>query len=227
MNRYAKIHEKMPREFVLLQGTGCKWARCTFCDYFHDVSAEPFTVNRSVLDQVSGCYGVLDVINSGSAAELDEATLEKIRSVILDKKIHTVWFEMHYMYRKQLKAFAKRFAPARVKFRCGIESFDPSVRKRFNKGIQSEVTVEDVARYFDGVCLLCCTQGDTRERILKDIALAKEHFEYCSVNVFNENSTAVKKDPQLIEWFVRDVYPRINEDPRIEVLLNNTDLGVG
>ena len=65
----------MPREFVLLQGTGCRWRKCSFCDYHEDVSPVPYEVNRLVLEQVTGQYGVLDVINSGSAMELDEETL--------------------------------------------------------------------------------------------------------------------------------------------------------
>ena len=70
MDRYALISTKMPREFVLLQGTGCRWRKCTFCDYHEDVSKCPFEVNEPVLRQVTGRYGVLDVINSGSAWNL-------------------------------------------------------------------------------------------------------------------------------------------------------------
>ena len=29
MDRYSLIYTKMPREFVLLQGTGCRWGKCT------------------------------------------------------------------------------------------------------------------------------------------------------------------------------------------------------
>ena len=90
MQRYSLIHTKMPREFVLLQGSGCKWRRCTFCDYHEDVSDNPFAVNREVLSRVTGHYGVLDVINSGSAMELDEETIDMIRRVAEEKKIHTL-----------------------------------------------------------------------------------------------------------------------------------------
>ena len=41
MERYALIHTVMPRELVLLQGQGCKWKQCTFCDYHTDVSQDP------------------------------------------------------------------------------------------------------------------------------------------------------------------------------------------
>ena len=66
MIRYELIHTKMPREFILLQGTGCKWKRCTFCDYYSDYSDKPFETNREVLAKVTGKYGVFDIINSGS-----------------------------------------------------------------------------------------------------------------------------------------------------------------
>ena len=227
MKRYAVIEEKFPREFVLLQGTGCRWGRCNFCDYHTDTSTTPYEVNREVLSQVTGKYDTLDIINSGSGIELDNDTIKLIQSIVQEKGIKTLWFEMHYMYRYRLAEFAQLFAPATVKFRCGIESFDGKQRSQWNKGVAEDVTPADVARYFDGVCLLCCTQGDSKERILRDIATAREHFEYASVNVFNNNSTSVKQDPELALWFEQEVYPTLLNDSRIEVLIANTDLGVG
>ena len=232
MERYSIIRDKMPREFVLLQGTGCRWRRCEFCDYHLDVSDDPFEVNRQVLEQVTGEYGVLDVINSGSAFELDDRTIEMLRRIIVEKKIHTLWCEMHWMYRHRLEEFRSRIFSSysllpTIKFRCGVETFDPELRKRWNKGVPEGVTAEEVARYFQGVCLLCCTEGETRERIVRDIEFAREHFEYFSVNVFCDNTTKIKRDPELVEWFVREVYPTIKDNPRIEVLIDNTDLGVG
>ena len=227
MERYAIIHTVLPREFVLLQGTGCRWKKCTFCDYHADVSDNPFTVNKGVLAQVQGVYGVLDVINSGSAMELDEQTIEMIKEVVREKQIHTLWFEAHYMYRHKLAKFAEQFDEVEVKFRCGVESFDGSLRQQWNKGIAVSVTAQDVAKHFQGVCLLCCTQGDSKERILKDIALAEQYFEYASVNVFCENSTSIKRDNALAKWFVEEVYPNLKDSNKIEVLVENTDLGVG
>ena len=217
----------MPREFVLLQGQGCRWKQCTFCDYHTDVSADPLAVNSEVLGCVTGVYGVLDIINSGSAMELDEQTIADIKRVVKEKHIHTLWFEAHYMYRNQLAKFAEQFEGVEVKFRCGVESFDGSLRQQWNKGIAASVTAQDVAKYFQGVCLLCCTQGDSKERILRDIALAEQYFEYASVNVFCENSTSLKRDNALAKWFVEEVYPNLKDSSKIEVLVENTDLGVG
>lgn len=227
MKRYSLIHTKLPREFVLLQGTGCRWGKCTFCDYHTDCSNRPFEVNEPVLRQVTGQYGVLDVINSGSAMELDAETIELIKQVVSEKHIHTLWFEAHYMYRHELEAFAQQFAPARVKFRCGVETFDADLRRQWRKGIPASVTAEQIADYFQGVCLLCCTQGEEKEHIVQDIALAHQHFEYLSINLFCNNTTPLQRDNQLAEWFIQEIYPSIQHDPHIEVLLNNTDLGVG
>ena len=217
----------MRREFLLLQGRGCNWGKCTFCNYHEDVSALPFEINRPVLERVTGEYGVLDIINSGSAMELDDETVELIKRVVVSKNIHTLWFEAHFMYRNRLKAFARQFAPAKVKFRCGIESFDPQQRKRWNKGIPDWVTVDDVARDFHGICLLCCTVDDSRERILADIETASRYFEYFSVNLFCDNGTPVRRSEELVSWFKDTVYPTLKDIPTIEVLLENTDLGVG
>ena len=227
MVRYALIHTVLPREFVLLQGMGCRWKRCIFCDYHGDVSSDPFAVNKDVLTQVLGVYGVLDVINSGSAMELDERTIAMLKEVVREKKIHTLWFEAHYMYKNQLMKFAEQFDGVEVKFRCGVESFDGKLRQRWKKGIAVSVTAEDVAKYFQGVCLLCCTEGDNKSRILSDIALAEQYFEYASVNIFCENTTAVKRDEELAKWFVEQVYPTLKQSKKIEILINNTDLGVG
>ena len=84
-----------------------------------------------------------------------------------------------------------------------------------------------MAKHFKGVCLLCCTEGDTKERIVSDIATAKKYFEYFSVNVFCNNSTNVKRDDELAQWFAAEMYPLIKDDEKIEVLMENTDLGVG
>ena len=227
MERYSLIHTKLPREFVLLQGTGCRWGKCTFCDYHTDSSNRPFEVNEPVLRQVTGQYGVLDVINSGSAMELDAETIELIKQVVSEKHIHTLWFEAHYMYRHELEAFAQQFAPARVKFRCGVETFDADLRRRWRKGLPASVTAEQIAEYFQGVCLLCCTQGEEKEHIVQDISLARQHFEYLSINLFCNNTTPLQHDSQLAEWFIQEIYPTIQHDPHIEILLNNTDLGVG
>ena len=227
MIRYSVIKEKFPREFVLLQGRGCKWGKCTFCDYHSDTSEKPFEVNRPVLEQVSGLYGVLDVINSGSCMELDGQTLELLQSIVAEKNIHTLWFEAHWIYRHKLAAFAALFPGVQVKFRCGVETFDPELRKRWNKGIPETVAAADIAGYFKGVCLLCGTDVEDFNHIVTDIETACENFEYLSVNLFCNNTTGVKRNEEIAKRFVDEIYPLYKENPKIEILIENNDLGVG
>lgn len=225
--RRSLITEKFPREFLLLQGTGCRWKGCTFCDYYEDTSVHPFEINRGVLDSVTGETGVLDVINSGSCMELDPRTVGLLARVLKEKRIHTLWLEAHWMYRTQLAAFAENFPGVSVKYRVGAETFDPDLRQRWNKGIPPSVTAAELARYFQGACLLVGLEGQTPAMVTRDLTLALEHFEYISVNLFNENSTPLKRDPYLTEWLLREVFPRLVKNPRVELLVENTDLGVG
>lgn len=72
MERYNIIEEKNKREIVLLRGSGCVYKKCTFCDYYSDSCKDPgenFALNRAVLQFVTGKYGDLEVINSGSVFE--------------------------------------------------------------------------------------------------------------------------------------------------------------
>ena len=128
LNRYSKISKILPREMILLQGTGCRLVKkCAFCDYYLDVSEDPYSVNSPVIDLVTGEFGVLDVINSGSVHEIDIKTLKKIKSKVIEKKIHTIWFEAHWMYRNKLDDIRKFFPGINVKFRTGIETFNGEV----------------------------------------------------------------------------------------------------
>jgi hypothetical protein len=70
-------------------------------------------------------------------------------------------------------------------------------------------------------------QGQTREQITRDIQIASGLFEYFSVNVFCPNSTDVRLDPKLLAWFKKTLYPKIKSLPHCEILIANTDLGVG
>jgi hypothetical protein len=226
MNRYARIPEKFPREFLLLQGRGCFHKKCLFCDYHLDACADPFPENCRVLDRVTGEFGTLDVINSGSVHELDPQTLRYIRRIADDKNIGLLWFEAHYTYYARLDEIRRAFPRQTVKFRTGIESFHGAFRQAMNKGVP-EVSPEEIRRYFDGVCLLVGVEGQTKEIVARDIDIAARLFEYFSVNVFCPNTTPVRRDESLVAWFLRDVYPRLQHLSGCEVLLNNTDLGVG
>lgn len=225
--RYSLITKKLPREFLLLQGGGCIYKKCVYCDYYHDVSANPFEINKPIIDKISGATGVLDVINSGSCFELDDKTIDLIRAKAVEKGIHTIWFETHYLYKSKLNEFRAKFPGIQLEFRTGVETFNPKVRNFLKKGIAAQVSAEDIAKDFAGVCLLIGFEGQSRDDIINDISLARKLFERTVVNVFIENSTPLKQDRELVAWFKSEVYPKIKDDPAIEILLDNTDFGVG
>ena len=227
MHRYSIIEKGLSREFLLLQGKGCKWKKCTFCDYHKDTSEDPYAINREILSMVSGKYGILDIINSGSCFELDEKTISLIQEVVRKKGIHTLWFEAHWMYRSRLKEFATLFPQACVKFRVGVESFNGALRNKWNKGIEESVSAEEIASYFNGCCLLVGLKGETREDIKRDIELAEKYFEYYSVNLFCPNSTAEELDEELALFVKKEIAPALLKSEKAEVLIENTDLGVG
>ena len=131
------------------------------------------------------------------------------------------------MYRHQLADFASRFKGVMVKFRTGIETFDPHLRTVWKKGIGEAVTPLDVARYFQGVCLLFGVEGQTEAGVSNDIETALRYFEYFSVNAFVENTTTVKGNKALVDWFSHAWLDKLAVHPAAEVLLLNTDLGVG
>ena len=227
MNRYSLITQKMPREFVLLQGTGCNWGQCTFCDYHKDISSIPYKINEEVLLKVTGEYGVLDIINSGSCLELDKDTVHLIYEVAKKKEIEVLWFEAHWMYRNQLREFADNFSGITVKFRTGVETFDADLRTALRKGIPEDVAVKEIAKYFQGLCLLVGLDGQTESSISNDIEMALDNFEYFSVNIFVENTTSVKRNEGIIKWFIDEWEDRLSGNNKVEILISNTDLGVG
>ena len=143
------------------------------------------------------------------------------------KKIKEVWCEVHWAYRHQLSKFAQKFENSVVKYRTGVETFNPHLRNFWNKGIHEDVSPSDLAKYFQSVCLLVGTENQTFKDAVSDIEIAKNYFERFVVNVFIPNSKKIKKNKQLINQFMQEVYPKIKDDPKIEILANITDLGVG
>lgn len=228
MERYSVIRAKNPREIVLIKSFPCAWGKCTFCDYVDDNSRneeEMVSFNSQVLSRITGELQVLEVINSGSCFELPQKTLEEIREIIRIKKIRRLFFEAHWMYRHKLKEMQK-FMGVPITYKIGVETFDWDFRERVLNKHADFSSPEEVAGYFDSPCIMVGIKGQTREMIERDIQLVKKYFKLGTINVFTNNSTSIRQDPELVEWFVKE-YAWLNEDPSIEVLYENTDFGVG
>lgn len=228
MERYSEITDKIKREIVLLKASPCIWSKCSFCDYIEDNSTcieEMITINNEVLNQVTGKYGVLEVIDSASIFELPQVTLEKIKTIIQDKKIHTLFFESHWLYYKKIKEMKEYFG-INVICKSGIETFDENFRNTIlNKNVYFD-SIEHLKQYIDSPCLMVGIVGQTKEMISKDIEILQSSFNHGTINIYRNNSTPIKQDKKLIEWFMKE-YGYLIEDNRYDFLYEPTDFGVG
>lgn len=228
MERYNVIREKNQREIVLLKSYPCAWGKCTFCDYIDDNSRnehEMLALNSHILSRVTGEMGVLEVINSGSCFELPAGTREEIRKVVRKKGIGRLFFESHWMYRKHLEEM-RYFMGVPITYKIGVETFDNDFREKVLNKHADFKTPEEVAEYFDSPCIMVGIRGQTKQMIDTDIQILKKYFRLGTINVFTDNTTPIRQDPELVEWFVRE-YEWLREDPAVEVLYENTDFGVG
>ena len=232
MIRYSIIHEKNPWEIVLLRGFGCRYRRCAFCDYHLDCSPDEqanLEINRQAMAQVTGIYRHLEVINSGSFPELGQTTLCELVQLCRDKQIQTLHFECHWLYRDQIPAWREAFAKAgtTLKIKTGVESFDFDFRENVLKKGITETDPGRIAEMFDECCLLFGLTGQTAQSMQRDIETGLANFERVCVNIFIENGTNMKPDPAVIQTFIQQVMPRYRDNDRVDILLNNTDFGVG
>lgn len=227
ISRYSVVHGKVSREMVLLQSYPCKWGRCSFCDYIHDNSEDLeklLQTNSEALASVTGMYRRLDVINSGSAFEIPEATMKEIEQIVISKNIEEIFFESHWLYHRRFDQLRKRFSiPVRI--RVGVETFDDAFRNDVLKKGMYYSYIEEVANACDSICLMVGIKGQTQEMVKRDMDILINQFRYGCVNLFIPNTTPVEQDPELIRWFAQE-YAFLKDHPRIDVLFDNKDLGV-
>ena len=228
--RYSKIENKNKREIVLLKSFPCKYGKCKFCNYIEDNSTDELEIdkiNLETLQEVTGEFGALEVINSGSVFELPIKTLERIREVVHNKNIKLLYFEIYYGYKNRLDEIREFFKGIDIRFRMGMETFDNNFRiNSYGKNFKIDtLEIEELSKKLYSVCLLICVKGQTKEMIKKDIELGLKYFKSITVNIFINNGTEVERDEELVKWFVEN-YNQLQEDPRVELLIDNKDLGV-
>lgn len=232
MERYSVITDKNPREIVLLRGSGCKWRKCTFCDYHLDFSKKQddnFEINAEVLSKVTGLYSKLEVINSGSFCDLDDKTIKLIIDTCIKNKIATVHFECHYIHRAEVEKIKKLFSGNNiaVKIKTGVETFDVNYRENILKKGFGSATPQDIAQYADEVCLLFGLTGQTEQSMLNDIETGLKYFDRVCVNIMTPNTTKIKPDTAVISVFKNKVAKKYINNSRVDILFENTDFGVG
>lgn len=228
MERYSRILEKDKREIVLLKSRPCIWGKCSFCDYIEDNDVdqkENKKINDEVLNKITGQYGVLEVINSGSFFELPDETIERIYKIIGEKKIKRLYIEAHYLYKKKIKALREKFK-IEIIVKTGIETFNDEMRNNvLNKNVHFD-KIEEILEDFDSPCLMVGIQGQTKEMIRKDIEILTKYFDHGTINIYRNNSTPIKRDEELIKWFDEE-YHDLKNNRKYDYLGIPTDFGVG
>lgn len=232
MNRYSKVENvKNKREVLLLKGKPCMYSKCAFCNYILDNTEDEEEINRiniPLIEKVTGEYGVLEIINSGSIFEVTKETLKKIKEKVIEKNIKVLYFEAYFGYIKRLNEIREYFKDIDIRFLIGIETFDNEYRikvlkKRF---YVNDKILKKIKEEYYGILLMICTNGQTKDQILKDIEIAKNNFNHITISIFVNNSTKIKRDERLVEWFIKEIYPNLKNDSRFEILIDNKDLGV-
>lgn len=212
----------------MLKAFPCKWAQCHFCDYIHDnsdVEAEILAANQAALAQVTGRFGVLQVINSGSCFEIPPSSMNLIKKTAERNGITQLFFEAHWLYRHRLQEIRDYFSVPII-FITGIETFDAHFRNVvLGKGIEFN-DVAEVRKYFQSVCLMVGIHGQTREMIRNDVDILLKNFAHGTINLFVDNTTTIKADRDLQEWF-KDEFSWLINEKKIDILFANTDFGVG
>ncbi len=213
-----------------MRGRGCVYKKCTFCDYYTDSSKnnrENFILNREVLSEVTGEYGDLEVINSGSVFELDINTLNLIKRVCREKNISVIHFEAHYLYKDKIPDLRREFSDFQLKMKLGLETFDYALREGMLKKGIPVIEPEIISENFDEANFLFGITGQTVQSMENDIRLGLNYFERICLNIMCKNTSSVLPDKDVIKAFMNELYPVYKDNTRIDILINNTDFGVG
>ncbi|MFR2565342.1 MAG: radical SAM protein, partial [Anaerovoracaceae bacterium] len=69
--------------------------------------------------------------------------------------------------------------------------------------------------------------GQTEQSMRGDVETGLRFFERVCVNLMTENSTDMYPDREVLDIFMKNIYPAYRDDPRVDILIENTDFGVG
>ncbi|WP_282924253.1 radical SAM protein [Peptoniphilus genitalis] len=155
---------------------------------------------------------------------MTDKSLEAIKKVVEEKNIKRLFFEAHWIYRNRLDEI-RDFFKVPITFKTGIETFDNDFRERVLRKGADFKDYREVQKYFDSPCVMVGIKGQTREMIDRDMEIIK-NFSHATVNIFMNNSTEIKRDDELVKWFV-EKYRYLEDDPRVDILFEITDFGVG
>ena len=186
-----------------------------------------YGINREsflkVLSQVRGkeigC-SCLDVTCSASYTELPFTTMNYIRDVCEERGIKTVILEGHYIYKNTNPFYIDFFGThgIDVLFRCGVETFDEKIREDFlHKGLPG-VSPKELAQHYQWINLMFGMEGQTLDRLKKDIETGLEYFERINLSIYTTVPGGPARDNEAIkEFYNGKLYRKLLEDPRVDI----------
>lgn len=60
-----------------------------------------------------------------------------------------------------------------------------------------------------------------------DVETGLAYFERICINIMVENTTEIHPDADVIRCFRENIYPKYKDNVRVDILMENTDFGVG
>ena len=81
-------------------------------------------------------------------------------------------------------------------------NIDEDFRNRvLNKNVTFK-TIEEFKQYYDSPCIMVGIKGQTKEMIEHDIEILEQYFNHATISVYRNNWTPIKRDDELVEWFM-------------------------
>ena len=112
-------------------------------------------------------------------------------------------------------------------FDAVMEEADALFRESYLVKGMDGVEPAEIAALYDECCLLFGLPGQTRASMEKDIRTGLAFFERVCINIMEENTAPIKPDPAVIDIFKKELFPLYKDEPRVDILLQNTGFGVG
>lgn len=133
------------------------------------------------------------------------------------------------MYKKQITELRKKCEKLEIviQVKGGVETFDADFREKVLMKGFGYPTLEELKETFDVVNLLVGVKGQTLEQIEADIKIDIENFDRVCVNLYNEMDDIMPADEKLKARFMKEIYPLYKDFENMDILVENTDFGVG
>ena len=181
--------------------------------YFSKDDDANLTLNRSVLSKL-----LRDLRDSRShqlrefLRTCDDGSIEAVLDTCRSRGISQLHIECHWRDRDTLHAIRSRFNKSGIllKVKIGVETFDEIFRDDVLLKRMEHASPQDIAAYADEVCLLFGLTGQTEQSMRGDVETGLRFFERVCVNLMTENSTDMYPDREVLDIFMKNIYPAYN-----------------